>query len=406
MSTRTTPGYRAAIIGLGRIAGAIDDEMVGSRRLAPFSHLGAYREVPAIEVVGGADPHPQQRAAFAARSGLPPERVHESFERLLERERPDIVSVCTSAGPRARIVRRIAEMVVAGAARVRLIWAEKPLAVTLAEADAMVEDCRRAGIVLMMNAMRTSCPYYRRAQALIAAGEFGRMLQVTHFQGGHLSSTGSHCLPQMAMLAGPGRPRVAWAMGEAASDEAAASDGDLAANAYLGYDNGCRGFLRMLPCGPANLELEALGETGVLRVRNLDEEFEVWRMAQPFAGSPAAAVRTAFPRPQRIWSPDVGMVHDAIACIATGKEPNCSGDDGRHALEVAIAIRESHRQGGRRVALPLADRSLGMRAGDIAPDEVPAALRRGPSRPTAGILAEIARAEAVQTPAARAGSAA
>ena len=55
-------------------------------------------------------------------------------------------------------------------------------------------------------------------------------------------------------------------------------------------------------------------------------------------------------------------VRDLIACIETGKEPNCSGEDGRHALEIALALRESHRRGGTRVALPLADRSLHIRS--------------------------------------------
>ena len=59
----------------------------------------------------------------------------------------------------------IARMVREGRCRVRAIWAEKPLALTLAEADAMVEACREAGIVLVTNAMRASDVYYRRARA-------------------------------------------------------------------------------------------------------------------------------------------------------------------------------------------------------------------------------------------------
>ena len=40
------------------------------------------------------------------------------------------------------------------------------------------------------------------------------------------------------------------------------------------------------------------------------------------------------------------------------KEPRANGDNGRKALEIGIALRESHRQGQCPVRLPLTDRSL------------------------------------------------
>ena len=52
-------------------------------------------------------------------------------------------------------------------------------------------------------------------------------------------------------------------------------------------------------------------------------------------------------------------VLDLLVGLRTGKEPNCNGDAGRHALEIAVAIRESHRRGGQRVDLPLANRWYG-----------------------------------------------
>ena len=42
-------------------------------------------------------------------------------------------------------------------------------------------------------------------------------------------------------------------------------------------------------------------------------------------------------------------------------------------LEVAIALRQSHRDGFVRVDLPLADRSLGILSSEIAQDETPGA---------------------------------
>src|SRR5687768_16116603 len=177
--------YRAALIGLGRIADTIDDEQVGSGWLYPFSHMGSYSEVPQVIVAGAADRYAEQRAAFGTRWGIPAAHLYEDYRQLLEREQPDIVSVCTSAAPRAAIVLDIARMVMAGQTNVRAIWAEKPMAISLADADAMVTACREAGIILVTNAMRASDVYYRRARALLDAGELGQLLQITAYGAGN-----------------------------------------------------------------------------------------------------------------------------------------------------------------------------------------------------------------------------
>jgi predicted dehydrogenase len=390
--------YRAALIGLGRIADTIDDEQVGSGWLYPFSHMGSYALVPEVAVVGAADLYPEQRASFGRRWGIAPEHLYERYQDLIERERPDIVSVCTTAAPRARIVLDLADMVRRGRAAVRAIWAEKPLAISLAEADAMVDACREAGIVLVTNAMRASDVYYRRARALIDAGELGTLLHVAGYGAGNLSHMGVHLIGALCLLAG-GSERVRWVVGECESDEKAAGDADLTGNGYLAFENGARGFFRMLPSGAATWNIEAIGETGMIRIRNANEgyELELWRMGQAVSGAAETPVRHVFPRPQQVWSAGVGQVKDIICCLETGKTPNCSGEMGRHLLEIAIAVRESHRRGNARVDLPLADRSLAIRSAETLLGDTPAALRGRPARRREGVLATIARAEGIGT---------
>jgi len=138
---------RVAIIGLGRIASTIDDEIrPGSGVMLPYSHMACYREAPGVEVVAGADPYEEQRAAFRARWGV--ERLYADYREMLERERPDMVSACTSARPRPAIVKDCA------AAGVKAIWAEKPISFSLAEADEMVSACRHRGVKLAINCSR------------------------------------------------------------------------------------------------------------------------------------------------------------------------------------------------------------------------------------------------------------
>ncbi|HZS32024.1 MAG TPA: hypothetical protein VFC42_01450, partial [Methylomirabilota bacterium] len=62
-----------------------------------------------------------------------------------------------------------------------------------------------------------------------------------------------------------------------------------------------------------------------------------------------------------------------IHVIETGKRPNSTGEDGVAHLEAILAMRESHRRGGVRVQLPLADRSLGILSSEVR-FEVPRAV--------------------------------
>ena len=301
--------YRAALIGLGRIADTIDDETVGSGWLAPFSHMGSYRDVPEVQVVGASDLYAEQREAFGQRWGIPDDHLYKSYEEMLERERPDIVSVCTHVAPRANVTLDIARMVREGRIDVKCIWVEKPMAVSLEEADAMVEACQEVGIVLIVNAMRASDVYFRRARALIDEGVLGKMLQVTGHGSGALAHMGVHWLGAMCVLAG-GSERVSWLVGEAESDEKVAEGGDLAGNAYLAFEDGARGFCRMMPSGASTWTIDAIGELGTIRIYNGNAgyEFELWKLGEFVEGARPTPVRHVFPRPQRIWSAQVGQV--------------------------------------------------------------------------------------------------
>jgi hypothetical protein len=72
----------------------------------------------------------------------------------------------------------------------------------------------------------------------------------------------------------------------------------------------------------------------------------------------------------------LAIVDDLISSVENGHDPRCSGDDGREAFEVAVALRESHRRGGEKVHLPIKDRSLGILSSEIHQDIVPARVRR------------------------------
>jgi predicted dehydrogenase len=354
--------YRAALIGLGRIASTLDDSVQGyPAAKLPYAHMACYREVPAVEVVAAADSYAEQRAAFRQRWGL--ENLYADYREMLEKEKPDIVSVTTSAKPRPGIVIDCAR------AGVRVIYAEKPIALSLAEADAMIAACQEAHVTLAVGCTRRWDAGWNRVRELIDAGEIGRVLQVTGYGEANLSHNGSHLLDLIRYLAGG---EVTWVFGEMESDQKAAGDEDLMGNGYLAFDNGVRAFARCWPSGAAYWEFEVIGETGRFRSLANTWEIEFW---QSRPGPRPEPIRRLFPHPQRIQSPGVRAILDLVKCLDTGKLPNCRGEDGRAALETAIALRESHRRGGVRIDLPLANRELRILSAETLGGDVPFALR-------------------------------
>jgi len=364
--------YRAAVIGLGRMGSTFDDEIAqGGSLFLPYCHAPTYHASPRTDLVAGADVHPEQREIFGQRWGPSPDHLYEDYREMLEKEDLDIVSVCTTARHRARIVQDCAR---AGA---KAVWAEKPLALTLAEADGMVQVCREQGTALAVNCARRWNPFFGKTREMIESGELGDLLQVTGYGQCRLSHNGSHLIDVIRYLAGG---QVEWVFGEMESDEAAQGENDLMGNGYLAFDSGVRSYLRSLPCGVTSWEIDVIGTEG--RVRSLANclEFELTYLSPGGPRGRGMPAKIPMPWPARIQGMGLTIVEDLVAAIETGRPPRCSGEDGRAALEIAVALRESHRRGGVRVDLPLEDRSLGIQSAEITQDHTPARIRREQNR--------------------------
>jgi predicted dehydrogenase len=360
--------YRAAVVGLGRMGSTFDDEIEqGGAIVLPYCHAPTYHAHPQIELIAGADPHEEQRAIFGERWGLAPDHLYSDHRDLLAREKPDIISIATTARVRAQL---LFDAVDAG---VKGIWAEKPLALSLEEADRMVGVCREKGVVLAVNCARRYNANFSETRRMIQEGDLGDILQITAYAQCGLSHNGSHAIDTIRYLAGGD---VAWVFGEMASDEIAATDDDLMGNGYLAFDTGPRAFLRGMPTGAAAWEFDIIGTKKRVRTAPNALEFE---LIQNIPGGPRGrglSARSPFPLPASPEGMGITLVDDLISAMENGHPPRCSGDDALKALEIAIALRESHRQGGRRIDLPIKDRSLKILSSEIHADHTPARVRR------------------------------
>ena len=213
MSQRPVLG--AAIIGCGRMAGTIDDEVAGYPPMVPpYSHAATYAAVGGIAIVALADVDPGRLASFGERWQVAPERRYTDHRELLARERVDLVSVTTPATSQSALV---VDTTTRG---VRGIWCEKAMACSLAECDAMVEAVERHGAKFNLGTTRRWHPAVFALRELLAAGELGRLQAVVAFGGGALLHSGSHTCDLLLRLAGD--PAVEWVQG-VVEDEAGGS---------------------------------------------------------------------------------------------------------------------------------------------------------------------------------------
>ena len=363
---------KAAVIGLGRIASTIDEELGEFDGVEfPYGHIPCYMSMPEIEVVGMSDTWVEQREAAGAKWGF--EALYADYRQMLEETRPDIVSVCTSAKPRGDILLEIAN----GGYGVRAIWAEKPITLSLAEADAAIDACKRANIALAINCTRRWRDDYLQVNALINEGAIGDVVSVDSRSRCGLSHNGSHLITTLTMYV---PERAVSVVGDAELDEAN-PDNDFSGAGLIRFPGNVRGYVRAYDNGPNESSHDIVGTGGMVRIINDARSIQIWTASEASESDRQlrerySFVRSHFPPPVRRHSGGVNAVYDLIHCIESGDDPRCSGEDAREALEIAIAIRESERRGNQPVDLPLADRSARIVSGEVVRSELPRAILR------------------------------
>ncbi|MDX2150221.1 MAG: Gfo/Idh/MocA family oxidoreductase [Bryobacteraceae bacterium] len=116
------------------------------------------------ECIAVCDLKREKAEALAQDFGVP--RVYDTAEALLRAEKPDFVDICTSVDTHGPLVQLAAQRKVAAVC-------QKPLALSLNEAEASVEACRRAGVALFVNEnWRWQSPI-RQFQKTLCTGAIG-----------------------------------------------------------------------------------------------------------------------------------------------------------------------------------------------------------------------------------------
>jgi len=161
--------YRVAFVGTGGISRA---------------HANYYVGNPATAIVAACDIDPEKLRGFREQFDVPV--GYEDYHQLLEREQPDILSVCTWHGSHSEI------SVAAAEAGVRGILSEKPMGQDLGQARAMVQAAEDHGAKLAVHHQLRFAPSYCAARAAIAEGAIGTPVTLFWRTGGGMLNNGCH----------------------------------------------------------------------------------------------------------------------------------------------------------------------------------------------------------------------
>jgi len=220
---------RIGVIGLGRAFSLM---------------VPAFARDPRVKIVAGFDPREEPRRRLVSDFGA---ATYERAEALCADSAVDAVYVASPHQYHADHVRMAAR-------HGKHVLAEKPMALSLEECDAMIGACEEAQVTLLVGHCHSFDTPYLCAQALIRSGKFGpaRMIHAFNYTdflyrprrpeelrtedgGGVVYSQAAHQLDVLRLLAGGNLVRVRATT--AAWDAARPTEG--AYSAMLWFDNGC-----------------------------------------------------------------------------------------------------------------------------------------------------------------------
>jgi predicted dehydrogenase len=322
-----------------------------------------------------ADHDPAGLRKAAERSGAP--RQYLDYRELLEKEKPDLVSIA----PRHPDCHK--EMALAAIAAGASLFMEKPMTESPAEADAILAAAEKKGVKLCIAHNRRWTSEFVQVKALVAEGLLGKIREVriqgkqdSRAGGEDLIVLGTHDFDLMRFYFGD--PLWCFAQVLAQGRDAGPQDvhraqepllvaGDtiramfaFPANLMVRWDSVNTGDQWNTRFSPRdNWAFEIFGTQGIIAYQS---GFGFAWLNSPFLAHKDNTRWQDLPKPKN-WPPPSHELHpikSLIHALETNTQPVCSGSDGRWTVEMVAAIYQSHKARAR-VSFPLTDREHPLR---------------------------------------------
>lgn len=335
--------------------------IIGCGVIAPWHARAVTEFVQGARLVAVADPVAEKARALAEKFGAP--HVYTDARDLLARPDIQAVSICTPSGLHG-------EIAIAAAQAGKHVLTEKPMEITLPKIDAMIDACQRHGVKLAVIFQRRASPLWQKIRETVRSGKLGKMLlgdaYLKYYRsqeyydsgdwrgtwaldgGGALMNQGVHLVDQLQWVMGPVESVYSHADHLARNIEV-----EDTTVSVLRFKSGAFGVLEAATSVVGmDHRIEFHGDRGTITVYG--EKIEKWIVPgeemptfEPVAGSMSTD-------PTAIGlSGHIAQIQDFIDAIRLDRPPMVTGEDGRAAVEIILAVYRSART-GQPVTLPFA----------------------------------------------------
>ena len=335
--------------------------LVGCGRISE-SHFKAVEKTDEASIVCCCDTD-LERAKEKA-SAFKTDKIYSDYRLMLDSEEMDAVIICTPSGHHTQAGIMAAE-------KGLHVITEKPMAIDLQSADALINACDKNGVrlfVVKQNRLNSTMQLLKNA---ISKNRFGRIFMVQsnvfwqrpqsyydqakwrgtwEFDGGAFMNQASHYVDALYWLIGP----VDHVMAETATMERKIETEDTG-SAILKFRNGVIGTINVtLLTYPKNFEgsITVLGEKGTVKIGGIAvNRIDKWEFEE-YNDDDKIVTESNYQPPNVYGFGHLPYYINVVSTLTGKSEPDTDGRDGRKSLEIIRAIYLSAKN-GKRIALPL-----------------------------------------------------
>jgi UDP-N-acetyl-2-amino-2-deoxyglucuronate dehydrogenase len=337
---------------------AVGFGIVGTGMIAQY-HAGAIADTPGARLVAVCRSDAVRPVDTETLFGVPCEPTYAA---LLARDDVEAVCICTPSGLHA-------EHTVAAALAGKHVLVEKPMALTLTEADTMIEVCSKEHIMLGVALQRRTDPSFAAVQAAVAKGALGQLvlgcIAVPYLRtqeyyrsaawrgtwrldgGGALMNQGIHLLDLLL-----------WYMGDATEVQAQmttlthAIEVEDCITATVRFTNGALGSVAATTAAAPGYphRVEVYGDQGGLLIAG--EQVARWESTivphiPRATASPVNIVASGAGSSPRGISQEghQRLIADFADALRERRQPIVPGTEGRRSLALALAMYDAARTG-------------------------------------------------------------
>ena len=335
--------------------------IVGCGRISQY-HVEAIQKVEGLTLAAVCDIDESRARETGGKAGVP---SFASLDAMLKGADLDIVAVCTPSGLHP-------EHGIAVAKAGKHVVSEKPMALSLDSAEALIKACDTAGVKLFVVKQNRLNPPIQLLKRAVDRGRFGRifMANVTvrwqrpqeyydaepwrgtwKFDGGAIMNQASHYVDLVQWLVGPVQSVVAKTATQARKIEAEDSGA-----AVLRFGSGAIGVIEVnVLTYPRNFEgsITIMGEKGTVKIGGTSvNKVEHWSFAEYNDDDKLVQTDSINTNPPTVYGfGHEGYYRNVVAVLRGQAKADTDGREGRKSLALILAIYESART-GREIVIP------------------------------------------------------